>query len=71
MATLKVKIPEASKSTFAKLLKEMGGEILSESSQKAKREKALLNQIEAGLNDVDAIRSGKIKRVSLAEALRD
>lgn len=66
-----VQVPDGTENTLVKFLKEVGGKIVSAPDlEKVQREEALLNQIEAGLKDVAAIRSGKIKRITLTEGLR-
>jgi len=61
-------MPDTSKMRFVQLLKEIGGEIISNPGNQ--KETALLQQIESGLKDVVDIRAGKIERVSLSESLR-
>ncbi|WP_295652267.1 hypothetical protein [uncultured Mucilaginibacter sp.] len=73
MTTLTINIPDNAKVKLSAIVKELGGEIVQIKKRKAKtareKEAALLKQIEAGLKDVADIRAGKIKGMSLSEAL--
>jgi len=73
MTTLTIKIPDNAKVKLSAIVKELGGEIVqtkkSATKSAAQKEAALLKQIEAGLKDVADIRAGKIKGMSLSEAL--
>lgn len=59
MTTITIQVPEKAKGKLSALVKELGGEIISISSDKDNSKKAkLLNEIKNGLKEVKAMREG-------------
>jgi hypothetical protein len=68
MTTITIQVPGKAKSKISAIVKELGGEIISISSDKQLSKKAkLLNEIKQGLNEVKAIREGKSASYSLSD----
>ncbi len=68
MTTITLQVPEKAKSRLTAIVKELGGEIISISSDKQASKKAkLLNEIKQGLKDVKEIREGKTKPYSMSD----
>jgi len=70
MTTMTIQVPGKIKNKLSALVKEMGGEVISVSTDKEsiKKEK-LLNQIKEGLQEVKKIREGKSKGYSMSDLL--
>ena len=68
MTTMTIQVPGKAKTKLSAIIKEMGGEIISVSSDKqtAKKE-TLLNEIKQGLKDVKDIKEGKTKSYSMSD----
>ena len=68
MTTMTIQVPGKAKTKLSAIIKEMGGEIISVSSDKqmAKKEN-LLNEIKQGLKDVKEIKEGKAKSYSMSD----
>ncbi|EHQ28405.1 hypothetical protein [Mucilaginibacter paludis] len=75
MTTLTITIPDNAKTKLSKFVKELGGEIVVDSesvSGKLVIKKAkLLADIQTGLNEVKAIREGKLKPLTMDDLLND
>jgi hypothetical protein len=70
MTTITIQVPEKVKSKLSAIVKELGGEIISVSSDKKPSKKAkLLNEIRQGLKEVKDIREGKSKSYSMSDLL--
>jgi len=70
MTTITIQIPGKAKSKISAIVKELGGEIISVSSDKQLPKKArLLNEIKQGLEEVKAIREGKAQSYSMSDLL--
>ncbi len=68
MTTITIQVPEKAKSKLSAIVKELGGEIISVSPDKAASKKAkLLNEIKEGLKEVKEIRDGKAKSYSMSD----
>jgi hypothetical protein len=68
MTTVTIQVPESAKRKLSAIVKELGGEIISMSSDRAISKKSkLLNEIKQGLNEVKAIREGKSKPYSMSD----
>ncbi len=68
MTTITIQVPENAKSKLSAIVKELGGEIISISSDKSALKKAkALNDIRQGLEEVKAIREGKSKAYSMSD----
>ncbi len=70
MTIITIQVPGKAKSKLSAIVKELGGEIISVSTdrQASKKEK-LLNEIKQGLKEVKNIREGKTKSYSMFELL--
>ena len=68
MTTMTIQVPGKAKSKLSAIVKELGGEIISVSTDKkvAKKER-LLNEIREGLEDVKDILEGKGKAYSMSD----
>lgn len=68
MTTITIQVPGKAKNKLSAFVKEIGGEIISVSSEKSssKKEK-LLNEIKQGLKEVKQIREGKVKAYSMSD----
>lgn len=69
MTTITIQLPEKSKDKLSALVKELGGEIISISSNKASKKENLLNEIKTGLQEVKEIREGKSKFYTMSDLL--
>ena len=68
MTTITIQLPEKAKSKLSAIVKELGGEIISISSDKTSAKKAkLLDEIKEGLKEVKEIRKGEIKSYSMSD----
>lgn len=67
MTTLIIKVPENAKSKLTAVVKELGGEVVSESSKKIAKKAKLLNEIRQGLKEVKDIEEGKSKFYSMSD----
>jgi cysteine synthase len=68
MTTITIQIPEKVSGKLSAIVKELGGEIISISSDKAAAKKAkLLNEIKEGLKEVKGIRKGETKSYSMSD----
>jgi hypothetical protein len=68
MTTITIQIPGKAKSKISAIVKELGGEIISVSTDKQAAKKAhLLNEIKQGLQDVKEIREGKGRSYSMSD----
>lgn len=68
MTTMTIQVPGKAESKLSAIVKEMGGEVISISSDKeAIKKRKLLNEIKQGLQEVKAIREGKAKSYSMAD----
>lgn len=72
MTTMTIQVPGKAKTKLSAIVKEMGGEIISISTDKQAAKKArLLNQIKQGLEEVKKIQEGKAKSYSMSDLLDD
>jgi hypothetical protein len=72
MTTMTIQVPGRAKTKLSAIVKEMGGEIISISTDKQAAKKArLLNQIKQGLEEVKKIQEGKAKSYSMSDLLDD
>jgi glutamate dehydrogenase/leucine dehydrogenase len=72
MTTMTIQGPGKAKTKLSAIVKEMGGEIISISTDKQAAKKArLLNQIKQGLEEVKKIQEGKAKSYSMSDLLDD
>ncbi len=69
MPTLTVKIPESAQNQLTELVKRLGGEVVSVKTSKAEKKDKLLTGIREGLQEVKAIREGKLKSVTMDDLL--
>ncbi|HEY4323021.1 MAG TPA: hypothetical protein VGN20_03520 [Mucilaginibacter sp.] len=68
MTTLTIQVPESAQSKLSAIVKELGGEVISVSSDKRASKKAkLLNEIKQGLKEVKDIEEGKAKFYSMSD----
>jgi len=68
MTTITIQVPGKVKGKLFAFVKELGGEIISVSTNTTASKKAsLLNEIQQGLRDVKAIREGKAKSYSMSD----
>jgi hypothetical protein len=68
MTTITIQVPGKAKGKLSAIVKELGGEIISISSDKQASKKArLLNEIKLGLKDVKEIREGRAKSYSMSD----
>jgi len=71
MTTITIKLPGRGKAKLSALVKELGGEIVSVSSEKDMKKTKLLNDIRKGLRDVKAIQDGKARSYSISDLFDD
>ncbi|SEN29866.1 hypothetical protein SAMN05216436_11454 [bacterium A37T11] len=73
MTLLTIKVPDNAKTRLAKFVKELGGEVMSDSAKEAKatKKEAVLNEIRQGLAEVKQIREGKLKSFTMAGLLSE
>ncbi|HEY2580246.1 MAG TPA: hypothetical protein VGI43_00480 [Mucilaginibacter sp.] len=70
MTTITIQVPEKAQKKLSAIVKELGGEVVSVSSDKKASKKAkLLNEIKQGLKEVKDIRDGKSKSYSMSDLL--
>jgi hypothetical protein len=70
MTTITIQVPEKAKSKLSAIVKELGGEIISISSDKEPSKKAkLLKELQEGLKEVKEIRDGKKKPFTMSDLL--
>ncbi len=70
MTTITIQVPGKAKGKLSAFVKELGGEIISVSSDKqATKKSKLLNEIQQGLSEVKAIREGKAQSYSMTDLL--
>jgi hypothetical protein len=70
MTTITIQVPGKAKNKLSSFVKELGGEIISISTDKHSAKKAkLLNEIRQGLKEVKDIREGKAKSYSMSDLL--
>lgn len=70
MTTITIQVPEKAKSKLSAIVKELGGEIISISSDKVPSKKAkLLKELQEGLKEVKAIRDGKKRPFTMSDLL--
>lgn len=68
MTTITIQVPEKAKSKLSAIVKELGGEIISISTDKTSTKKIkLLNEIKEGLKEVAKIRKGETKSYSMSD----
>lgn len=68
MATLTINVPDTVTEEITKVIRRFGGEIIA--IKETAREITPIEELEQGLNEVAAIREGKLPKLSLKEALR-
>ena len=70
MTTITIQLPEKAQGKLSAMVKELGGEIISITSDKPALKKAnLLNEIKEGIKEVKAIRDGKAGSYSMSDLL--
>lgn len=69
MTTITIKVPGKAKDKLSAIVKEMGGEIISISSNKTSKKAQLLDEIKSGLEEVKAIREGKADAYTMSDLL--
>jgi cysteine synthase len=70
MTTITIQVPEKVKGKLSAIVKELGGEVISVSSDKETSKKTkLLNEIRQGLKEVKDIQEGKSKSYSMSDLL--
>ena len=67
MTTITIQVPGKVKNKLSAIVKELGGEIISISTDKQASKKALLNEIRQGLREEREIREGKAKAYSMSD----
>ena len=68
MTTMTIQVPGKAKNKLSAIVKELGGEIISVTTDKrASKKLRLLNEIKEGLNEVKEIREGKKKSYSMSD----
>jgi hypothetical protein len=67
MTTITIQVPGKVKDKLSAIVKELGGEIISISTDKQASKKALLNEIRQGLRQAKDIREGKAKGYSMSD----
>lgn len=68
MTTITIKVPGKAKDKLSAIVKEMGGEIISISSNRISKSQ-LLDEIKSGLEEVKAIRKGKADAYTMSDLL--
>ena len=70
MPTITITVPRKAKAKLSAIVKELGGEIISITSDKQESKKAqLLNEVKQGLREVKEIREGKAKSYTIGDLL--
>jgi hypothetical protein len=70
MLTITIHVPGKAKAKLSAIVKELGGEIISITSDKqAGKKSQLLAEIKQGLKEAKEIREGKTKSYSIADLL--
>jgi len=70
MTTITIQVPSKARQKLSEVVKELGGEIISVSSNRASSKKAkLLDEIRQGLKEVKDIREGRAKSYSMSDLL--
>jgi len=70
MTTITIQVPSKARQKLSEVVKELGGEIISVSSNHASSKKSkLLDEIRQGLKEVKDIREGKAKSYSMSDLL--
>jgi len=69
MTTITIKLPGKAKDKLSAIVKELGGEIISISSNKTSKKAKLLAEIKTGLKEVKEIREGKSKSYTMSDLL--
>jgi cysteine synthase len=68
MTTMTIQVPGKAKTKLSAIVKEMGGEVISVSTDKQAKKKArLLNEIKQGLIEVKRIEAGKARSYSISD----
>lgn len=68
ITTMTIQVPGKAKGKLSAIVKELGGEVISVTSDKqAAKKTRLLNEIKAGLKEVKEIREGKGKSYSMSD----
>ena len=68
MTTITIQVPGKAKNKLSAIVKELGGEIISISTDKQAAKKAkILNEIKQGLIEVKEIREGRAKPYSMSD----
>ena len=71
MTTLKIKVPSEAKDRLSVFVRELGGEVLSVSSNKESKKSKLLKEIKEGLKEVKDIREGKSVAYAMSDLLNE
>jgi hypothetical protein len=69
MTTITIKVPGKAKDKLSAIVKELGGEIISISSNKISKKSQLLDEIRTGLKEVKSIRDGKSDSYTMSDLL--
>lgn len=69
MTTITIKVPGKAKDKLSAIVKELGGEIISVSSNRISKKAQLLDEIKSGLKEVKAIREGKTIAYTMSDLL--
>ena len=69
MTTITIKVPGKAKDKLSAIVKELGGEIISISSNKRSKKSQLLDEIRTGLKEVKSIRDGKSDSYTMSDLL--
>ena len=70
MTTVTIQLPGKAKNKLSAFVKELGGEVISITSDKQDRKKAkLLNEIKEGLKEVKEMREGRANAYSIGDLL--
>ena len=68
MTTMTIQVPGKAKTKLSAIIKEMGGEIISVSSEKkASKKEKLLKEIRQGLKEVQKIEAGEARFYSISD----
>jgi hypothetical protein len=70
MTTITIQVPSKARQKLSEVVKELGGEIISVSSNRTSAKKSkLLEEIRQGLKEVKDIREGKAKSYTMSDLL--